>query len=252
MTNQEAKSLLQVYRAGGQDADHPQFAAAMEQMRKDPELSKWFQEQCTFDALFVSAVEGIPVPRDLKASLLAAQKTVRLPVWHGWPIRMAAAAVFVTLLALSFFWLKKGGADFGHYRQEIVEASWDHSPHSEQHVKTLAEAQQWLAQQQAPSAFTLPSGLTGSEILGCRVLDWRGQRVSFICFSEGMNHRHLFVIDSPALRNLPTPSAPDFEKCAGWKTISWSHDEKLYVLAGMNYLSFIKKCRKHGQWLMSG
>jgi hypothetical protein len=252
MKSEEAKAILKAYRPGGEDAADPLFAAALEQANKDPALARWLAEQRSFDAAFISAVKSIAVPRELKASLLTEPKVIPLPLWRGWPVRLAAAAVLVSLVALSVFWLKRTSTDFSDYRTEIVEASWDKSPHLDHNTATLREAQQWLDQQRAHGDFTLPAGLGEFQAYGCRVLEWRGQKVSFVCLLDGMKHLHLFVIDSQAVRNLPPPSLPDFENCAGWKTISWSQGDKLYVLTGMNYLSFIKKYRKHGQWMIAG
>jgi hypothetical protein len=257
MNSEEAKSILKVYRAGGQDAAEPLFVAALKQANNDPELAKWLAEQRSFDSAFVSAVKSIPVPRDLKSSLLAKSlpteaRMIPFPLWQGRLVRLAAAAAIVVLVALSMFWLKRGSADFNVYRTEIVEASWDNSQHLEHRSTTLKEAQQWLIQEQAHGDFDLPAGLGEFQEYGSRVLEWHGQKVSFVCLLEGMKHLHLFVIDRQAMRNLPSPSLPDFENCAGWKTISWSQGDKLYVLTGMNYLSFIKKCRKHGQWMIAG
>jgi hypothetical protein len=251
MKSEEAKSILKVYRAGGQDAGDPLFAAALEQVKNDPELAKWLAEQRSFDAGFISAVQSMPVPRDLKTSLLATRRITPLPLWRPWLARLAAAAV-VALTAMGLFSLKRSSAGFNEYRTEIVEASWDNSPHLEHNSTTLKDAQQWFHQQQAHGDFTLPTGLGEFQAYGCRVLEWQGEKVSLVCLLDGMRHLHLFVIDSQAVRNIPSPSVPDFENCAGWKTISWSQCDKLYVLTGMNYLSFIKKCRKHGQWMIAG
>ncbi len=72
MNNQEAKLILQACRPGGQDASDPMFAEALEQVRGDPELQQWFADQCAYDARIGSKLkEAIPIPPDLKASLLA-------------------------------------------------------------------------------------------------------------------------------------------------------------------------------------
>ena len=252
MKSEEAKSILKMYRAGGQDAGNPLFAAALEQANNDPELARWLAEQRSFDAAFISAVQSIPVPRNLKPSLLTTRRIAPLPLWRPWLGPLAAAAAIMALAALGIFSLKKSSAGFNEYRTEIVEASWDNSPHLEHNSTTLKDAQQWFLQQQAHGDFTFPTGLGEFHAYGCRVLDWRGEKVSFVCLLDGMKHLHLFVINCQAVRNIPSPSLPDFEDCAGWKTISWSQGNKLYVLTGMNYLSFIKKCRKHGQWMMAG
>ncbi len=42
MNNQEAKLILQAYRLGGQDAADPLFQEVLEQLKRDPDLAKWF------------------------------------------------------------------------------------------------------------------------------------------------------------------------------------------------------------------
>jgi hypothetical protein len=51
--------------------------------------------------------------------------------------------------------------------------------------------------------------------------------------------------------DVPPQGTPDFEKCGSWKTVSWSQGSKTYVLSGMNYLTFVKKFRKSGHWIMA-
>jgi len=44
MDSGEAKFILSAYRPEGQDASDPRFAEALEQVRRDPILQRWFED----------------------------------------------------------------------------------------------------------------------------------------------------------------------------------------------------------------
>src|ERR1700739_3420120 len=96
MNNQEAKLILQAYRANGEDASDPFFAEALAQVRQDPELQKWFAEEMAFNARMQARLEAaIPIPAVLKSNLLALRKTAPAPApWWVQPMKLAAATLF--------------------------------------------------------------------------------------------------------------------------------------------------------------
>src|SRR5687767_3141877 len=122
MTNQEAKFILQAYRHNGADATDPQFAAALEQARRDPELAKWFEEERVFDGVISAKVKTVPVPRDLKANILASRKVIEPASFSPRRTWMAAAAVFFVLLGISalMFW-KAADPQFATFRNDMAE-----------------------------------------------------------------------------------------------------------------------------------
>jgi hypothetical protein len=95
MNSQEAKTILEMYRPGHGNVADPRLAEALEQVRRDRGLGRWFEEQRAFDGLMAGSVKSIPVPADLKASLLASRKIVRLPLWRDGRARAAMAAVIL-------------------------------------------------------------------------------------------------------------------------------------------------------------
>jgi len=99
---------------------------------------------------------------------------------------------------------------------------------------------------------TIPSGLQDLNFRGGRTMEWNGQRVVLLCFSDGPRHMHLFITDDRAFVDAPPQTAPDYEKCSGWKTVSWRQGDNAYVLTGMNYFTFLKKFRHAGHWTMDG
>ena len=81
MKKKDAKQILQVCRPNGQDAHDPVFAEALRHLAKDPALAKTFSDQQKFDSAMARAVQGIPVPTHLRASLLASRKVIHPTPW---------------------------------------------------------------------------------------------------------------------------------------------------------------------------
>ena len=99
MNNQEAKLILQAYRPNGQDASDPFFAEALEQVHRDPELKKWFEEETIINSRIQARLQtAIPFPPSLKSELLALQKTVQPVSWWFQPMKLAAVALILASL----------------------------------------------------------------------------------------------------------------------------------------------------------
>lgn len=251
MNSKEAKQLLEVYRPGGADAEDPQFKEALQQARRDPALGDWFREQQTFDAAFAGSLKEASAPGDLRDSILAGRKIVKLPLWRDWRLRAAAAAVVI--LAVAGGLLATGRQErFPEFRAELIEQAWDGQAHLDFESSDVHHIRQWLARQNASADFTLPAGLRDTHLVGCRIVETDGRRVPMICLADGPRHMHLFVVDGTPFADLPPQGTPDFQKCGVWKTTTWQHRGRTYVLTGMKYQTFVSKFRKSGRWTMSG
>ena len=71
--------------------------------------------------------------------------------------------------------------------------------------------------------------------IGCRVLDWRGRKVTLICFRDNSQFKdtvHLLVIDADDLPGARPGSQPVFRERDHIATASWSDDQHTYILAG--------------------
>ena len=78
---------------------------------------------------------------------------------------------------------------------------------------------------------TMPDRLAALHPLGCRVLSFRGQDVTLICFeSEGNRLAHLFVVDSAALPQLKPGDKPVFANDNGWMTATWAEGGQAYMI----------------------
>ena len=255
MKSQDAKELLEVYRPGGADAAEPHFQEALQQAALDPRMAGWFNEQRNFDADFAKSLDAVPAPTDLKDSILAARKVVkpRLWNWNDWRARAAAVAAAVAVLATVGGLLATNRSEpFPNFRATLIGQAWDGQSHLDFESSDVLHLKQWLARQHAPSDFKLPEALRDARLIGGRVVEADGKFVPMICLADGRKHIHLFVIEGTRFTDLPPRGTPDFQKCGAWKTASWQHGDKTYVLSGMKFQTFVSKFRKGGRWTMSG
>jgi hypothetical protein len=259
MKIEEARQWLEVYRPGGADAMDPRFQEALELVRRDPELARWWQARQAFDAGVAGAVQSMEVPFDLKAALLAERRAlVRAPVawwrpaWGSWRVRAALAAAIVFFASLAGTFSQRGPSRFTEFRREVVEEGWAGGSHVDFRSSDLFRVKQWLARNGGPTRFQLPAEFERQRLHGCSVVEVGGHPVAVLCLANGPKHMHLFVAEDMQFADLPQEGAPDFEKCGQWKTASWRKGGHTFVLTGMNYSTFVSTFRRAGRWTMSG
>jgi len=269
---------LEVYRPGGQDADDPQFAATLEYLKHDPELKAWFDRQRAFDETMSESLTAIVVPAHLKDAILRdgqlpaeaaaarpqswrdtlamilrhpiipERRILTSPLWQNWQTRAALVGVAVLLLIAVGVWWVHEPQSFAGYRRDLVESSWGQVRHLDLQIKDVEQVKAWLDQHRLAEGVVLPSALTNVQLHGASLMEWRGRQVAFLCFLDGPRHLHLFIGERMEMADEPTPDSPQFEKCEGWRTVSWIQGGNAYILAGMKYPTFIKRFRKGGQW----
>jgi hypothetical protein len=240
MNNEEARLILQAYRADGQDASDPRFREALEQVQRDPEPAQWFANERALDSRIGAKLrESMPAPAGLKAQLLAQRKIVRPVIWWQRPaVRYAMAACFalIATIAVWFGFLHEGaiearGNSFADYRDVMADFAGNKLKRLEFRTSDVAEVKRWLAAKDSVAELTFPKGLEGKPSLGCRVLDWNGQKVSLVCFELSNRKKvHLLAVDSSIFENAPGAS-PEFGQASGVTTASWSRSGRTYVLA---------------------
>ncbi|MBI5773510.1 MAG: hypothetical protein HZA89_07175 [Verrucomicrobia bacterium] len=245
MDNTQAKIILSTCRPGGQDADDPHFAEALDQMQRDPELAQWFAAERAMDAAIAARIKAVPVPVDLKAALLAGRKVNRRAGWWTHPPVWAAAAGFVLLLALGAMHFRSSRAlQFTEYQAHVGRFLDGLDRLDYQHAEAPA-LREWLAQHQGHANLALPKGLEGLTGLGCRVFEWQGRKVSLLCFKAGpggfRDEVHLLVINLADLPTAPPPGSPQFSKTGGWTLASWSQGGHAYILAGLGNQECLRK-----------
>lgn len=232
MNKEEAKYILQAYRLSGQDAQDPKFREALEQLKRDPDLARWFAEERAIDSRIGAKLKAaVKPPVNLKAMLLAQGKIMRPAPWWRQPqwLATAAAACLALLGIVGMLWLKpQGGSQFAEYRKTMTATKIDRL---DLMSRDVAEVRRWLARTNAHGDFAVPMGLNGKPSLGCRLLEWKGQKVSLICFELANKQvAHLLVIDRKAFSDAPAES-PQFAQVGEVATASWSRGDKTYLVA---------------------
>ena len=104
-------------------------------------------------------------------------------------------------------------------------------------ANTPGEIQSFLAKHEAPANYVLPAGLQKTALVGCAIMDWKGSKISMICFHTGnpapdnkASDLWLFVVDSSAVKEDSTVTTTQFAKVDGLITATWIQDGKLYML----------------------
>jgi anti-sigma factor RsiW len=240
MNRDDAKLILQAYRPGGRDAGDPYFAEALALAQRDAELAAWFAEQQKFDAQISSGLQQVRVPSRLKAEILALGKKEESPGPAWWqnlfswqsPVAWATAVVLVVVLSLALFRAKPAEANgFADYSAQMVNTAVNDKHHVDIEANSMKQAVAWLAGHQGENNLVLPTTLKGDDgLMGCRVLDWHGQKVSMLCYSiEGMRHVDVFVTGADIFPDAPPQDSPQFAVRDGLPTASWTHDGKVYL-----------------------
>lgn len=252
MTRDEAIQLLEAARANGRDDSDPRMAEALRLAAQDPELARQLERRRSLDATMIAGMQSIPVPADLKQSILAGRKIVRLHFWQDWRTAAAAAAAIAVLVAGAIHFINQSTSGFASFRRQLVTETWAGDPHLDLETDDLSKLRVWLASQGATTNFSLPAALAGARVHGARVFEYDGRMISLVCLAEGPRHLHLYVLDRPPFSDLPPVGSPDFEKCGAWRTASWRQGNTTYVLTGMSYPAFVSRFRKAGRWILAG
>ena len=116
----------------------------------------------------------------------------------------------------------------------MVSAAVNDSNHVDVENKDMKQVVAWLGQHHGENNFVLPVALNcDTGLMGCRVLDWRGQKVSMLCYGlNGSGHVDLFVAKSNVFPDAPPEDKPQFVSSGGMPTASWSHNGMTYLMVG--------------------
>lgn len=233
VNNDEAKFLLSAYRPGGEDAGDARFAEALAQAGCDPELAAWFKEERRFDAAVSGALDVVPLPRDLRAKILAGGAVSHPRVWPAGRTMLALAAGIILLATLAGVWFNRApGLDrWQRDALAIIPKFGTGAEHFDLENKNAAMLQEWLRKQNAPTPAALPVALQTLPALGCKTISSSGHAVSIICFKmRAGGYIHLVVTEQGTL-SRPPPAAPRFVQEDGWMTASWSASGQACMLA---------------------
>jgi uncharacterized membrane protein YbaN (DUF454 family) len=243
MDSQQAKDILMRYRPGAPDATDAELAAALEQAGRDPHLGRWFEQHRAFQAAVRDRLKQLPVPADLKQTILAGYERASVIVWWQRPVyrTLAAAAAVILLAALIHFRTEpREDKSFAAFRDRVVRTA-QRGYVMDLTTTNLSEIRNYLAQHNGHADYTLPPALEKLPGDGCAVLRWQNKIVSMVCFDLGdHNDLYLFVAKRADLPNAPSTSGPQFARIEKLSAASWNQGDDVYVLAGTGNEQFIR------------
>ncbi len=235
MDKQEAKLVLQALRPNGLDATQPAFAEALALVERDPELKAWWKAQQAFDHQVAAKLEEVPLPPDLRATILAGRKIEQFRPQPHLAYWLAAAAVVAVLCVIGTS-LHTASEDArsvssARYDEAALAFLGNDAPALGMTSPDRDKIVAWLKGHNAPTG-DLPGKMSALPPVGCQKFVVHGHDVSLICFVlAGGKLVHLFVVDQTALSDPPSRSGPEFRQVEGWSTASWSDGRMSYMLA---------------------
>jgi hypothetical protein len=255
MNRAEAKLILEVSRPGDEAPADPQLAEALALAQTDQELGAWLSRERAWDAAVRRELRTVPVPADLKASLLAGAKIVPLPPpesrpsFSAWltPLIWAMAAAVVLFIGLASYRSLHPSAknnQLADFARDMIAASPDDARHVDVLNKDFTQVKSWLADHHALADITLPPAIANAPgLMGCRIMTWHGQPVSMLCFMmEGTHHVDLFVTPAATLADAPAPGQPVYASVNQNATAGWRVGDNVYVLSGRVPEDFLRHC----------
>ena len=267
----EARSILRLHRPGRDRETDPLVASALDLARKDPELSRWLDAEEELDTVLTARLEeALPVPAELRESLLAAPwragieehgevipepETASLSEprqssraasprrsWWWRALTGAALGATATFLVTSGLRLPVGAptpvpragtvapSSLSEFRSEMV-AFVRLPPSLELTTRDPQQMRDYLRGHENMVDVLIPTGLEKLPGAGCRTLRFRGRPVALMCFQPpGGGLTHLLVVDRGILPTTGTRTAPEMVPEGDWLTAAWTQGTYTYLL----------------------
>jgi hypothetical protein len=242
----EAKIILQLYRPNTADADDPQIAEALSLAKGDLELARWLEEHCARQNSLREKFRQIKIPAGLKEQIISEQAALSKKNSRREKILLVAAltAIVVALAFIVSFYFPPGGNGnqavantLANYQNQMAGTAMSgygmNFP-----TNDLTQIRAYLAQNAAPSDYTLPAPLEKTATTGCAIEGWQDKKVTMICFRTGkplppgqQGDLWLFVVDRTSVKGATDDASPQFAKVNQLATATWAQDGKLYLLA---------------------
>jgi len=248
MTELEARLILQSYRPGSDDRSDPQFAEALREAERNPQLAQWLEIEQTFDRAVAAKLAELPEPFGLKTRILALQPQPQAKSsWNLAAILAAIAALlFLCAQVVSLFrnTTPTNTASVSDYSREMV-GFVQLPPSLAMMSDDLDAIKSWLGENRTPP-INVPSNLSALQPVGCRLLSFRGHDVTLICFRrEGDRLAHLFTVDRAALPQMRAGKPPVFSTAGEWTTASWTEGNRVYLIAVQGDEEAVKRYLPH-------
>jgi len=248
VNSEQAKEILLLYRPGMDEAEDPDFAAALELSRREPQLAEWFRQHREFQQAMCSRFQQIAVPEGLKEQILSERKSATTASRRQ-TLMVAgfSAAVFCAVLLVLTLHHRQPGEDnsFAHYRAMMIGKVRRDYPKMDIETNNLEAIHTYLAAQ-GRGDYVLTPGLAQSAGTGCAVFDWHQKKVTMVCFNSGRNGPgktpdvFLFVVDASALNHVPQTNQAQVETINRLPTATWSAGGKVYMLTASGDEQFLR------------
>jgi len=234
MDKREAKVVLQALRPNDLNTSEPLIIQALILVENDPELKAWWEAQQSFDFKVASKLKEVPLPADLRDTILAGRKIKQFtppPNLSAWLAAAAVVAILCLAGTLRQIYVTTGPLPETEYAAAVLPLLNHDAPSlamtSADHDKIMA----WLKERNAPAGSLTP-GLTVLQTIGCQKFAVHGHTVSLVCFSLlGGGVAHLFMVEQDAISDAQENHSPEFNQVQGWSTAAWSDGRMSYLLA---------------------
>ncbi|MDQ8194410.1 hypothetical protein QEH59_08230 [Coraliomargarita sp. SDUM461004] len=252
-----------------EDREDPLLAEAFARLETDARLKAWFEEQQAIDAQISKSINSITVPADLKASILAGMRlhqahaadtttvsSIPFPAeglpgstessppevsakqrawWQSpWTGIAALFVIMMTVLnvpksndALTESTAIAGLPPVIQFLADEIDAlssgEFDRRDHRPEQLQTF------LASKQAPFPKSIPNCIKKMPTIGCITYEFKGAKLSMICFKEGEVY-HLITADKATYPDA-LPLEPEVFQCSGKAFKIWVDGEQVKILS---------------------
>jgi len=251
----DAKTILLLYRPGTADAEDRQIAEALALAKREPELARWLEDHCARQTVLRDKFRQIAAPAGLKEQIISEQAVRAVTISRQrrntvFAAVAAMAAVVMLLIVWSSSWLphpENNDNTLAFYQNQMVGIAL-RGYGMDLTTNDPAQIRAYLAQNKAPSDYTLPAALQKTATTGCAVEGWQNVKVSMICFRTGRplppnqsSDLWLFVVDRASLKDAPAAGQPRFTTVNQLITAVWAQGDKVYLLGTEGDESTIRK-----------
>ena len=237
MDIQEAKQILSTYQSDKEPFSDPHMLEALNLLDQKPELSKWFENQLTFDRQVNAALSDTNPPVALRDSIIEnyrlhqRSKVIRI-------VRWASAIAAVCLFSVLGVWSYRTSYNDKMHEYATLREGMSHfiarSYFMLDYLDTdLSKIENWLEEKDSPMYETIPALLAEKEPLGCKKMNWKGQDVSLVCFHrEDGKIIHMFVAERDGFSESAIANLDEVLISHGLETGGWTTDTHVYLLTG--------------------
>lgn len=232
MTDQEAKFILQAYRANGADAMDATFAQALEQARRSPALADWLERQRAFDRAVTGRLAEVAPPPGLRESIMAGAQVSRRPGradtgLYRW-VALAASLAVVGIVGL-VLWPRQAQAAATLESFAVADTRQDRN-HGGHGVEAGA-MRIMLSQPTTKLGGALPIEFDALRTNGCRTIGFGNRPVLEVCFKRNGVWFHCYVVRGADFPDLAaSPGKPILSEVEGMHLAKWTAQGLVYVV----------------------